>query len=423
MRVVAAIFGLFLILAMLQDGFESVVLPRRVARRLRLSRLYYISSWRLWLKIAGKLARGNRRESFLGVFGPLSLIVLLGTWASMLVLGWGLVLWGLGVPLLTSHHPLTLGTYLYFSGVTFVTLGYGDVVPLGGLGKFIAVAEAGSGFAFLALVIGYVPVIYQAFSRREVVISTLDARAGSPPSATELLRRHYRDGNETDLALYLREWERWCAEVLESHLSYPVLTYYRSQHQRQSWLGALTTVMDVCALLMIGFDGAATATARFTFAIARHATVDLAQVFGATPSTDIPERLSSADYQRMLKVLDEVGLRPRNPENTEQRLRALRRIYEPFVYALGQRLGVALPPWIASGAMVDDWQTSAWDHFTQWSPATIAEIAQTIAQYRVKLPGVAQVPRAPLPIADQPLPEVTPADDGAPTATLGPRGE
>lgn len=421
MRVVAAIFGLFLILAMLQDGFESIVLPRRVTRRLRLSRLYYISAWGLWLKLAGKVARGNRRESFLGVFGPFSLIVLLGTWASMLVLGWGLVLWGLGVPVVTSHHPLTFGTYLYFSGVTFVTLGYGDVVPIGGLGKFIAVAEAGSGFAFLALVIGYVPVIYQAFSRREVVISTLDARAGSPPSAVELLRRHYRDGNEADLGIYLREWERWCADVLESHLSYPVLTYYRSQHQRQSWLGALTTVMDVCALLIIGFDGAATTTARFTFAIARHAAVDLAQVFGATPSTDIPERLSSEDYQRMLRMLEEVGLRPRNPDNTEQRLQAIRRIYEPFVFALAERLGVALPPWITSGAAVDDWQTSAWDHFTQWSPATIAEIAQSIAAHKVKLPGVAPVPRAPIPTANKPQPDLALTDDGTPAATLGPR--
>jgi hypothetical protein len=263
-------------------------------------------------------------------------------------------------------------------------------------------------------------VIYQAFSRREVVISTLDARAGSPPSATELLRRHYRDSSAADLATYLREWERWCAEVLESHLSYPVLTYYRSQHQRQSWLGALTTVMDVCALLLIGFDGAATNTARFTFAIARHAAVDLAQVFGATPSTDIPERLSSADYQRMLTVLAEVGLRPRNPETTERRLRAIRQIYEPFVYALGQRLGVALPPWITSGPTVDDWQTSAWDHFTQWSPATIAEIAQSIATRKIKLPVTPHVlgeSSAPAPSGHQ-VPSA-PENDGAPAATLG----
>jgi hypothetical protein len=421
MRVVAGLFGLFLILAMLQDGFESIVLPRRVNRRLRLSRLYYISAWRLWLKVAGKLTRGTRRESFLGVFGPLSLIVLLGTWASMLVLGWGLVLWGLSIPMVTNHHPLTFGTYLYFSGVTFVTLGYGDVVPMGGLGKLVAVAEAGSGFAFLALVIGYVPVIYQAFSRREVVISTLDARAGSPPSAVELLRRHYRDGNAADLATYLREWERWSADVLESHLSYPVLTYYRSQHQRQSWLGALTTVMDVCALLLIGFDGATTTTARFTFAIARHAAVDLAQVFGATPSTEIPERLSSADYQRMLAMLAEVGLRPRDPETTEERLRRFRRIYEPFVYALGQRLGVTLPPWIGSGTTVDDWQTSAWDHFTQWSPATIAEIAQSVADHRGKLLGVTQVPRATAPVGAPPV--VVPTNDGTAANLLSPRAE
>ena len=103
------------------------------------------------------------------------------------------------------------------------------------------------GFGFLALIIGYVPIIYQAFSRRESNISLLDARAGSPSSATEMLRRHYRTQRLEELLQFLRKWEQWCATLLESHLSYPVLTYYRSQHERQSWLAALTTVLDTCA--------------------------------------------------------------------------------------------------------------------------------------------------------------------------------
>jgi hypothetical protein len=386
MPVFAALLGLALILAMFQDAFETIILPRRVSRRFRLSRVFYISTWRLWSAVGQRIRGSNRRETFLGYFGPLSLILLLLTWAIMLVFGWALLFWGLGVPLQAPQHMVNFGTYLYMSGVTFTTLGFGDVVPLRGIGRLVAVAEGGSGFGFLALVIGYVPVMYQAFSRREVVISTLDARAGSPSSATELLRRHYRDQRTEELVQYLRDWERWSAEVLESHLSYPVLTYYRSQHERQSWLAALTTILDTCALLIVGFDDVSTPTARFTFAIARHAAVDLAQIFGATPLPSTRDRLGAEDFARMLEALAQVGLQPRHPEDAEARLKEIRQIYEPFVNALGDHLMVTLPPWIATDRMVDDWQTSAWDHFAQWSPSKIAEITHIIADHRTALP-------------------------------------
>src|SRR5262249_39624477 len=137
----------------------------------------------------------------------------------------------LGTPLEYEKRPdNTLGAYLYFSGTTFFTLGYGDVLPTSPLGRGLGVLEAGLGFGFLAVVISYLPVVYQACSRREITISLLDARAGSPPTAGELLRRL---GAARELAAagpLLAEWERWAAELLESHLSYPVLRYYRSQH-------------------------------------------------------------------------------------------------------------------------------------------------------------------------------------------------
>src|SRR5262249_37417715 len=132
----------------------------------------------------------------------------------------------------------------------FFTLGLGDVVPVTWIARMVMVAEAGIGFGFLAIVIGYLPVIYQAFSRREVIISMLDARAGSPPTALELLKRHIEDQRLEEIDSMLRDWEHWSAELLESHLSYPVLAFFRSQHDNQSWLSALTTVLDACALVM-----------------------------------------------------------------------------------------------------------------------------------------------------------------------------
>src|SRR2546425_6409640 len=382
----AIIVGSIFIFAILQDSFESIVLPRRVSRRIRLSRFFYATTWMLWSSVARKMRQGNRRELYLSYYGPLSLILLLVAWAVILVLAFALLEWGLSSTLNVPEKQVTFGTYLYLSGTTFITLGLGDVTPLTGMARFLTVAEAGTGFGFLALIIGYVPIIYQAFSRREVEISLLDARAGSPPSATELLRRHYRNQQIEELVQYLREWERWCAELLESHLSYPVLTYYRSQHERQSWLAALTTILDACALLIVGFEGLSTPTVRFTFAIARHAAVDLAQVYGTPPLNPRLERLAPADFAPMRAALAEVGLRLQDEENAERRLYEIRRSYEPFVNALADHLLLNLPPWLAATKTVDDWQTSAWDHFAEWSPEKLDEITHIIVDHKKKTP-------------------------------------
>jgi hypothetical protein len=333
------------------------------------------------------MRRGNRREVYLSYFGPLSLIFLLALWAAILILAFALLQWGLGSSLQAPEQDVTFGTYLYMSGITFVTLGFGDVVPLLGMGRFLAVSEAGMGFGFLALIIGYTPVIYQAFSRREVGIALLDARAGSPASATELLRRHYRDQQVEELVHSLREWERWCAELLESHLSYPILTYYRSQHERQSWLGALTAILDASALLLVGFEGVTAPTSRFTFAIARHVAVDLAYIYRTSPQKSKRDRLSSADFVRMRAALAEVGLQLRHEEDAEQRLSEIRRMYEPFITTLADHLLLNLPPWIAATKTVDDWQTSAWDHFALWSPEKLDEITSIIDRRKKMLFG------------------------------------
>ena len=180
------------------------------------------------------------------------------------------------------------------------------------------VVEAGIGFGFLAIVIAYLPVLYQAFSRREVSISLLDARAGSPPSAGELLRRHGQDMKELSQLLY--DWERWSAELLESHLSYPVLGFFRSQHTNQSWLAALTAVLDTCAVVIAGVDGGPTRQAQLTFAMARHAVVDLAQIFMTAPRALAPDRLPPSSLIRLREVLAEAGVILQEGITAEQKL-------------------------------------------------------------------------------------------------------
>jgi Ion channel len=218
-----AIVGIVLIGVVLLDAFETVVLPRRVAHGAWLARLVIWASWHLWSCPArGPWRSGERRETYLSFYGPSALLLLIGVWATGLIGGFALLLWGLGAPFVATGGGAGFGTALYGSGTTFFTLGLGDVLPHTALGRLLVVLEAGSGFAFLALIISYMPVLSQAFSQREVNVSLLDARAGSPPSAAELLRRHAGEDFTRALTQVLLEWERWSAELLESHLSEPV---------------------------------------------------------------------------------------------------------------------------------------------------------------------------------------------------------
>lgn len=363
MRLLAGVAGAVLLATVLWDAFETIILPRRVSGRIRLTRLFYRSTWMPW-RAAARALSGRKRDVFLSVFGPLSLIILLALWAVGSIFSFGLLQWAAGSSMTVVGGSPGFWSDQYMSGTTFFTLGLGDVVPRTALAKTLTVVEAGTGFGFLAAVIGYFPVIYQAFSRREVAISLLDARAGSPPSASELLWRHRGDPGTAALTELLRDWERWAADVLESHLSYPPLAYFRSQHYNESWLAALTTILDASAIIMVGLEGWCVRQAELTFAMARHAVVDLAQVF-STPPERADERLSPAQLARLLERLASGGLKLRTRPDFEERLTELRRMYEPYVEALAHHLALPLPPWVREVERPDNWQTSAWDRIVR----------------------------------------------------------
>ena len=366
----AAISGFVIIWAVLRDAFETVVLPRRVTRHFQITAWFYRQTWIPWRRIAEHIKTAARQQNFLGYFGPLSLFLLLGFWATGLISGFALVQYGIGGHEQLSGEPMTFGRILYHSGETFFTLGYGDIVPTSGAARALSVIEAGMGFAFLGVVIGYIPVVYSSFSRREIQISMLDARAGSPPTAEELLVRLARtQGNsgmdQRVLDQVLRDWERWAAELLESQISYPALTFFRSQHSNQSWLGALTTMLDVTSLLLVGIEGVQPEQAKLTFAMARHAAVDLAQVVKARYDPAAVDRLPAAELERLQGSLAAAGLRLRNDEAAREKLAKLRSMYEPYVQAMARNLMLPLPPWRYAAKPRDNWQAGPWDRLIQ----------------------------------------------------------
>lgn len=355
--ILPAVFGLFLIALILLEAFETIILPRRVSRWFRLTRAFYISMWIPTRAFAHLIRSTKKRETFLSFFGPLSLLILFALWAALLIIGFGFLYYG------NSPHDPTrppLETCLYLSGTTFFTLGLGDVTPHTSAERILAIFESGLGFGFLALIISYLPVIYQAFSKREVSIVLLDARAGSPPTAAELLRRHSGPNGTEALQRLFRDWERWSAELLESHISYPVVSYFRSQHSNESWLAALTAILDSTALLISTSDNPCARQARLTFAMCRHTIVDLSQVFFAQPRRSVVDRLPPSELARLGEALAESGFQLRNDDASVKKLNDLREMYEPYLNALSHYLYVDLPPWVLAKAIRDNWKTSAW---------------------------------------------------------------
>ena len=351
------VLGLCIIAAILLEAFETIILPRRVTRRFRLTRAFYLSLWIPTKAIARLIPSTKTRESFLSFFGPLSLLILFALWATCLIFGFGFLYYGN-----TPHDPTrpSLETCFYLSGTTFFTLGLGDVTPHTSVERVLAIFESGLGFGFLALIISYLPVIYQAFSKREVSIVLLDARAGSPPTATELLLRHAGPHGLDALLILFRDWEHWSAELLESHISYPVVSYFRSQHSNESWLAALATILDSTALLIATSDNPCSRQARLTFAMCRHTVADLAQVFFAKSVAGAPDRLPPEQLARMYASLEHAGYQLRNDEASHAKLKELRDMYEPYIHSLARYLYVELPPWILASNITENWKTSAW---------------------------------------------------------------
>src|SRR5260370_4103719 len=252
----AFVAGVEIVLIVVWEAFVSIILLLRVTRKFRLARFFYRSTWNTWKFVMCFIPKPKTREAMLGFYGPLSLLVLVGVWAVGLVLEFGLMQYGAGSAVVTTSGQPSFLTDVYLSGTTFFTLGLGDVIPRSGLAPALVVTEAGFGFGFLAAIIGYLPFIYGSFSKPEVDISLLDSRAGTPPTPHQLLPRPTHINGHDALRLLLKDWELWCAELMESHLSYPVLAYFRSQHDNQSWIASLTAILDTCALVIVGIEGA-----------------------------------------------------------------------------------------------------------------------------------------------------------------------
>jgi hypothetical protein len=342
--------GILLLSVTLLDVFSTLVMPRAARHRFRLTRLLFTATWRPWRWLGVRRSTRDRREHFLAVAAPAFLFILLGSWTVLAVTAYALVLWS--EPLAGGIHgpgDASFPTALYFSGTSLFTIGFGDVVATGWT-RVVVIVEGANGLALVAVVIAYLPVLYAAFNRREVGILLLDARAGSPPSGPELLRRTCRDGVVSDLPQLFAEWERWTADVLESHLSYPLLAFFRSPHDNTSWVTSLGAVLDAATLVLACFPEEkphGPATLLHTTGV--HAVEDIWRYFSQ------PERESLIGRDEFQEVRDDLaasGIALRPADEAWERFRELRGAYGGRLDAMAVMLAATPSQWIGDRSTI-----------------------------------------------------------------------
>ncbi len=359
MDVLAFIAGLSLIVLVLIDAFETVVLPRQVSSRFRITAQVGRLLWLIGSAPVRDKPSGRNRENYLSIFGPLSLLIFAVCWVIGLTFGFALLFWAIHSPVEVPGLQPGFASDLVASVSAFF-FGLGDEKPLTAAARVLILGETGTGLAFLALVIAFLPAVYQAFSEREVHVTMLDARAGSPPTSCELLRRCGQEDYCEAMVEFLKSGEQWSSELLETQLSFPMLGFYRSQHENQSWLAALAVTLDAAALVTMGIDGIQKVNGRLTFAIARHAVVDLAQVYRTPPRVPAQDRLSRGEFELICSEFSEMGIRIRADDHGYEKLAELRALYEPYLISLSEYLLMPIPGWRPDGERPDNWESTAW---------------------------------------------------------------
>ncbi len=253
--------GTVIILVVFYDLFKSVVLPRPAINKFVLIRRAFFMLWNFWLW-ANERQAPNRREGWLATFGPIAVLFMFATWAVILIFGYAFIIDGFHDQIKPS--PSDFWESFYFSATTMVPLSYGDLVPLGLGARLAVIFESATGVGIAALVITLLFSLYEAFQRREELVVQLDAMAGAPPSGVQILETAAERSMPDELIKTFDDWRAWMAAVLESHLAYPVLFYFRSSHDNEAWPNSFGAVMDAAALVIRPLDGPATGMAKLT---------------------------------------------------------------------------------------------------------------------------------------------------------------
>ena len=339
---IEVVAGIIIVLIVFYDMFQSVVLPRPTVNKVAFVRYVLRRVWRAWRWVGNRMASVQRREGFLAAFGPIAVLLMFGIWAVALVLAFGLMMHGVH----TQIHPDldSFGSALYFSASTLVPLSYGDYVPEGLVARLATIAESATGVFLAALAITLLFSLYQAFQRREELVVSLDAMAGAPPSGVQILENVAEHQLQDELIKTFDDWRGWAAAVLESHLAYPLLLWFRSSHDNEAWVNSFGAVMDAATLVMSIVDDKAEGPARLMFTVGNHLVEDLARNFRFL-RVEGP-MIEREEFEQAWGRLQKAGYRCRGKEGGWDQFSKLRSKYASPLNQVAHQLAIIPAQWI-----------------------------------------------------------------------------
>ncbi|MBV8067633.1 MAG: two pore domain potassium channel family protein [Candidatus Eremiobacteraeota bacterium] len=351
LNVASIAFGAIVIALALNDVFQSVVVPRATGRRYRISSYVWRWMWELWPRLAWLLfaTDEDRREDFLATFAPFMLISLLGMWVGLLIVGYGFVLWGVRGGILP--HNASFGTILYFAGSSLLTIGFGDVAGRSAFPRFVSVLAALSGLAFLSITTAFLFALFGSFQQRETFVVTVAARAGTPPSGVNLLAIAGYSRTRDDLSVLMIDAQRWAAALMESHLAYPVLAFFRSSHDEQSWVGTLGTLLDAATMMMTTIDGVNDGQARIFYNVGRHAARDLSHYF-RVEIEDETVGIERSEFDHACDRLAAAGYKMSDREEGWRRFSGLRSGYASRLNGLAKLFEIPPLQWVGDRSAI-----------------------------------------------------------------------
>ncbi len=346
----ALALGVALIALTLNDVFQSVIVPRAVGRHFRFSFILWDAAWKAWPVLAWRIHPRNddAREDFLAFFAPLLLVLMLVLWAVVMLLGYGCIFWAL------RYHirpiPQTYWQTVYFAGSAFFTIGFGDFVGTSGWTRLISLVAGASGFGVVSVTTAYLFAIFGFFQAREAFVDTVGAQAGSPPSGVGLIALANYDERTSDLPAVMRSGQVWTAVLMESHLAYPTIAYFRSSHDYESWVGTLGTLLDA-SILMITTLECNVGQARIMYNLGRHATHDLAKYFRTRVSNRVPG-ITREEFETACERLRATGISVRSDDETWNEFARLRTTYASDLDALAHHFEIPPLQWVGDRSLI-----------------------------------------------------------------------
>lgn len=349
-EVAAFLLGSLCLALVLWDVFQTIVVPRPTPGRFRITRYLIAPTWRWWRALGARSRSDLGRDQFYGLYAPAAVIMLLVAWLLLLTVGYGLVLFAVRADL--APAPPDLISSIYLGGNSILTLGSAGVVAVGPLGRLFTLLAAATGLGVVALAVTFLFSLYGSYQRREALVVMLQARAKAPPSAVTLLETYGRLGLVGDLPALFSEWERWSAEVLDSHVAYPILCYFRSSHDNASWISAIGAVLDAACLVLTTIREVPRGPAKLLTRVGGHLVEDVANYFRLQGDGVGVERAAFDDaYSRLAAAgydLEDANIAWRAFERVRAtyagRLEALAAFWAtPAPIWLGERVSLASP--------------------------------------------------------------------------------